>query len=503
MNDAVPLSRAKKSTDVLARNSGKSNFVYEKLDQRYSFARFTLERSYPYLLAFGFLISMMTMSRTTGPWLELLAMFLGIVPLFALIHGGIRRSLWCGRIGVDAAGLRFSESILGLPGPTREYRWSEISEVSVSQGPFSWRHGSVGHVLSFHLRGGTRRDIALVALHPHELKDLGAALQAHAPHEKRDELTGVVARACCIRDAQLQQGAAYVRGLWDSQNLPAQRTASAFKPFFPGDVVADLPVRITVNKLISCGGLCARYEVNFAAPDESDGGTEKHGLLLQLILPSVHGGLVDIPDAARLRAQAFAQVDQPMLAKPVRVFCADGSLFVLYDYIAGKDLRSYMRQRRRRLPLPEVMAYVRQILQVVAAVHGQSIVFGDLSPESIVVTKSGEIMILPISGFQAGAAELKNFFLGKSAYVAREQLADGPSERNDLYSLAAVVHFALTGCDPDTQGPLHPSIMRPQTPAFLDAAIAQATAASAAQRFATVSLFEEALKGGEQCRELQ
>jgi hypothetical protein len=499
MSDALGLFLKKdkklalQSNDVV--NCDKSTFLYEKIDKRYSFARCAIQRELPALLGLACILIGLGLSARFAPWAEFPLMLLGMLQFIFVLNASVRRKLWCGRIGLDDTGIRFSEAVLEQETRHQTYPWSQLRELSVSPGPMDCNQAT-GHVLSFHLTNETKH-IPLVAFHPHELKALANALYMLAPEQIKDELELVLSRACCIRDAQIQQDARYLHSLWDGINLPANHTLTVITPLAAGDVVTGLPIKTTINRVLTCGGLGARYDVQFDLTDDAGITNTRRGLLLQTALPQTTGNNTQLAEAFIHRAQLLDAVQHPLLAKPVAIFAATDCVSILYDYFDGTDLRNYTERKRRKLPHRELLKIAAQLLQIVASAHSQSsdISFGDLSPESIIFTGRGEIMLLAISGVQPGAHELNGIVIGKPEFIAREQICHGPSQANDLYSVAAILHYALTGCEPDVIGPLHPGTIQPKTPIHLDATIARATARIPENRFLTASQFEQMLLG--------
>ena len=80
-----------------------------------------------------------------------------------------------------------------------------------------------------------------------------------------------------------------------------------------------------------------------------------------------HRGIVGVSEAGRL---------------------ADGSSYLVMEYLEGETLRAVLR---RRPPLSELLRYARQIASALAAAHGKDILHRDLKPDTVQAPQSEEI----------------------------------------------------------------------------------------------------------------
>ncbi|HXT96467.1 MAG TPA: serine/threonine-protein kinase [Polyangia bacterium] len=140
----------------------------------------------------------------------------------------------------------------------------------------------------------------------------------------------------------------------------------------------------------------------------------------------------------------------------------DNRFFLAEEYVAGRNLGRVVEQcfaRTGRPPAPELVAYVaREVLKALDYAHRMEngegrplkIVHRDISPENVVVTPQGEVKLLDFGIVKAAEGRITKTEIGmvkgNVSFMAPEQArgleVDG---RADLYALALVLFFCLTG----------------------------------------------------------
>jgi len=156
---------------------------------------------------------------------------------------------------------------------------------------------------------------------------------------------------------------------------------------------------------------------------------------------------------------------------------ADGTDYLVFEYLAGGTLRNYF-QAVRRLPVDEIMRFGRQLARALSQLHQRGLIHRDVAPANVWLDERN---VAHLGDFDSAVKtdepqDPKTLPLTTEAYASPEQTSGGHvDERSDLYSLGAVLYEAATGERPRPgQGGkaiAAPSALRPDLPPALDAII--------------------------------
>ena len=197
---------------------------------------------------------------------------------------------------------------------------------------------------------------------------------------------------------------------------------------------------------------------------------------------------------------------------------ADGLHYLALEWADGESLASFLHRNGPLAPAVAVKL-VRQLADALAAAHKAGIVHRDLKPENIMYdARMGTVKLLDFG--IARDAELPpeerltrtGFFVGTLQYVAPEalsgELVDG---RADIYSLATITYYLLTGRHPFTGRsprelfqqllsqpplPLSQAVKGLKVPPGVEAAVMKGLARHPADRQPAVSEFAADLEAG-------
>ena len=228
--------------------------------------------------------------------------------------------------------------------------------------------------------------------------------------------------------------------------------------------------------------------------------------------PTFEVGLKSFINEARL----LAQFDHPALVKVFRFWAANGTAYMAMPLYAGGTLKQALRARGA----PPDEAWLRKLLvpllDALELLHRADCLHRDISPDNILLVGGDRADPKPLlldfgaarrvigEQTQALTVILKPGFAPIEQYDAIPGMKQGPW--TDLYALAAVVHFAITGRAPapsvgrlvqDAHEPLADSARGRYGESFL-AAIDRALAPRPADRPQSVAEFRRSLSAATQ-----
>lgn len=166
-------------------------------------------------------------------------------------------------------------------------------------------------------------------------------------------------------------------------------------------------------------------------------------------------------------AQAVAMLDHPNICAVHGMEEADGSSFIVMQYVEGASLTDLIRNDP-----PDVKAALglaAQIVSAVAEAHTHGIIHRDIKPQNIIVTAGGQVKVLDfglaktvqqqqsqsliqLDGHVSEISQL-GVIPGTVAYMSPEQLrAERLDYRTDIFSCGTVLYELFSGRHPFARG---------------------------------------------------
>ena len=178
-------------------------------------------------------------------------------------------------------------------------------------------------------------------------------------------------------------------------------------------------------------------------------------------------------------ARALARVQHPNVATIYDLGLGQFPYLVM-ELVQGAALSAELKKGPPSLKT--ATRWSIEILQALGAIHVQGIVHRDLKPDNILLTEAGQIKVVDfgVAHFlQTDEGETTGGLRGTPEWMSPEQIStEGPPPdcRSDLFSLASILYFLLTGTHPFpaqnlTQQLFLISTQEPQSPLEINAAI--------------------------------
>jgi hypothetical protein len=211
-------------------------------------------------------------------------------------------------------------------------------------------------------------------------------------------------------------------------------------------------------------------------------------------------------------AHTVAHLEHPYI---VRVFDFDvinGTPFLVMSYAPGGTLRQ-RHPKGSILPLPTIIAYVKQVAEALQYAHDEKLIHRDVKPENMLLGRRHEVLL---SDFgiadiaQSSRYQSTQEAAGTAAYMAPEQIHGKPRPASDQYALGIVVYEWLSGdrpfrgsftelCAQHIFAP--PPSLREKMPAIslhVEQVVMTALAKDPKQRFGSIHAFAIALEQASQ-----
>lgn len=141
--------------------------------------------------------------------------------------------------------------------------------------------------------------------------------------------------------------------------------------------------------------------------------------------------------------------EQPAIVPLIDLFECNNTAYAVYKYVQGKPLSELVR-RAKRLTWEEARPIFMPLITALVSAQKIGLVHFGISPETIIMNHNGELMLGEFGIPDARCAETDIDASLNDGYSALEQYsADGEKGKwTDVYSIAAVILYALTGKRP-------------------------------------------------------
>jgi eukaryotic-like serine/threonine-protein kinase len=236
-------------------------------------------------------------------------------------------------------------------------------------------------------------------------------------------------------------------------------------------------------------------------------------LNMQAAIKVLHMHLADedIEEFQR-EAQIIATLVHPHIVRILDFDIRDGTPFLVMDYAPHGTLRQRYA-RGTQVPLPEVVASIREIASALQYAHDQKLIHRDIKPENMLIGRRNEV-VLSDFGIATVAHSTSSMMtqasIGTIPYMAPEQIQSHPRPASDQYALGVVVYEWLCGGRPFDGSYAEifakhlmtpPPSLRERVPTIspdVEQVVLTALAKDPKQRFGSVQAFAAALEQASQ-----
>ena len=163
-------------------------------------------------------------------------------------------------------------------------------------------------------------------------------------------------------------------------------------------------------------------------------------------LDTFRAGLKSFVNEARL----LARFDHPSLVKVYRFWEENGTAYMAMSYYEGPTLKAALAALDGAPGEDELRAWLQPLLDALELMHGKHCYHRDIAPDNILLTAGGPLL-LDFGAARRVIGDMTHALtvVLKPGYAPIEQYGDVASMTQgawtDLYALACVVYFAITG----------------------------------------------------------
>jgi hypothetical protein len=150
----------------------------------------------------------------------------------------------------------------------------------------------------------------------------------------------------------------------------------------------------------------------------------------------------------------LAQFDHPALVKVYRFWEANGTAYMVMPYYQGITLKEALQSAEAPPDEIGLKHLLAQLLDALEVLHRANALHRDIAPDNILMLPDGNPVLLDFGAARRVITDRTQNFTAilKPGYAPLEQYAESPAMKQgpwtDLYALAGVVYFAITGEKP-------------------------------------------------------
>ena len=186
-------------------------------------------------------------------------------------------------------------------------------------------------------------------------------------------------------------------------------------------------------------------------------------------------------------------------------FRENGTAYFVMEYIEGVDLMRYTASKGGKLSFEETRDLLLPVMKSLAVVHDNNLLHRDISPDNILVTKTGTTHLLDFGAARLSVDSVKSrSIILKHGFAPEEQYRKHGNQGpwSDEYALAATMYLVITGVmPPDAIERVHedtlqsPAALGIPIPGYANDALMKALSVQASGRFPDMKSFADAIMG--------
>ncbi|MBX9949495.1 MAG: serine/threonine protein kinase [Candidatus Obscuribacterales bacterium] len=365
-------------------------------------------------------------------------------------------------------------------------KWYDLALVSIRKKPAD---GKMEELLCFAATDGRKVEIDAACLHDSRLRsNLIAMIKRHAPHTLSNEL----------EEKSFLIDSTNYADIW-MDTLHQRQVRKREGELTRGASLSN--ERFQVVRKLGSGGQGTAYlaTVQYLCDkvlNEGQSGDVEMVVLKEFILPGFENPALLSEIVARIQHEALLlkSLNHRQIVRVIDAFIEDLRGYLVIEHATGTSLREFIGKNG---PINEAKAIelASQMCTILEYLHGHApqVVHRDFTPDNLIIDDNGILKLIDFNLAKVPNLNDTDVCVGKPSYMAPEQVRGRPEPASDFYSMGALLHFLLTGQDPEPLTVCSPREAMPSISMSLNHLIERLTFQDTSMRINSASQVRNAL----------
>ena len=145
----------------------------------------------------------------------------------------------------------------------------------------------------------------------------------------------------------------------------------------------------------------------------------------------------------------LSQDDLSCVVHVIDYFKANGTAYLVMEYLDGVALHAQMTRMGGRIPVSELMPRLAPLMRDIGQLHRRGVIHRDISPDNIMWMPDGTLKLMDFGSARSMENGKSMTVLMKHGFSPIEQYRSrGQGPYTDVYALAATIYYCVTGVIP-------------------------------------------------------
>ncbi len=138
----------------------------------------------------------------------------------------------------------------------------------------------------------------------------------------------------------------------------------------------------------------------------------------------------------------------PSVVSAKDCFEANGTAYLVMEYVDGMPLHKAMDQRKQKFQASELLPMMVPLLKDLEILHRAGIIHRDISPDNLVLTPEGKLKLLDFGSARSLHRGQMTVIVKKGFSPVEQAMGTEQSSWTDVYALASTIYYCLTNTLP-------------------------------------------------------